>query len=324
MRGAVEATVWCSSSSSRTRRLTAAALCVVAAGLAGCGVGAGEQQHVDLLVTQDFGHVPVDGGEQTIEAPSSDTVMRVLQRAHTVTTRYGGNFVQSIDGISGKGSRQLDWFFYVNGTLADKSATAIKPRRGDSIWWDRHDWHLTADVRAVVGSFPEPFLHGKDGKRFPVRLECADAAQKACDIATAKLSDAGVGVVARARIGTTGGDSSLRVLVGPWPAIRPDFVARKLETGPASSGVFAKLSSDGRTLSLLDARGRVVRTAAPGTGLVAAAENTDVEAAPIWLVTGVDEAGVEQAAAALTEDALNGKFAVAIHDDVPTALPIAP
>ena len=33
-------------------------------------------------------------------------------------------------------------------------------------------------VPAVVGSFPEPFLHGSEGKRFPVRLDCApDAAR---------------------------------------------------------------------------------------------------------------------------------------------------
>lgn len=302
----------------------AVALSVAAASLAGCGVGvgAGEQQHVDLLVSRDFGHVPLRGGERTIEAPSSDTVMRILERTHKVTTRFGGNFVHSIDGLTGSASAQNDWFFYVNGILADKSATTIKPHGGDSIWWDRHSWRLTADVRAVVGSFPEPFLHGQDGKRFPVRLECADAAQDACDIATDKLKAAGVGIVARARIGTTGGDSSLRILVGQWSAIRPDFVARRLEAGPARSGVYGRFSEDGKTLALLDERGRVVRSAAPGTGLVAATQDTVVKAAPIWLVTGVDEAGVEQAAAALTEDALSGKFAVAIHDDLPTALPI--
>ena len=319
--GAGEATVWCSSSGSRPRPLAAAALCVAAVAVAGCGVGAGEQQHVGLLVTQGFGRIPVGGGGQNVEAPSSDTVMRVLERAHKVTTRYGGNFVQSIDGLSGNGSKQVDWFFYVNGILADKSATTIKPHRGDRIWWDRHDWQLTPDVRAVVGSFPEPFLHGANGKRYPVRLECADAAQKACDIATTRLEDAGVGVVARARIGTTGGDKTLRILVGLWPAIRPDFVARRLEAGPARSGVYARISSDGRRLALLDARGNVVRHADAGTGLVAATEDTEVKAAPIWLVTGVDEAGLEQAASALTEDALDGKFAVAIHGDLPTALP---
>ena len=302
----------------------AVALSVTAISVAGCGVGvgAGEKQHVDVLVTRDFGHLPVGGGGQTVEAPASDTVMRLLERTHKVTTRYGGNFVQSIDGLGGSAGRQVDWFFYVNGILAGESATAIKPHRGDRVWWDRHDWRVTADVRAVVGSFPEPFLHGESGKRFPVRLECADGAQTACDTATSRLEEAGVGVVSRARIGTTGGSESVRIVVGPWSALRPDFVARRLEQGPARSGVFAKPSSDGRSLALLDPRGRVVRWAPPGTGLIAATQDTDVKAAPIWLVTGVDNVGLDQAASALTEDALNGKFAVAVHDDLPTALPI--
>ena len=32
----------------------------------------------------------------------SDTVMRVLERSARVSTRYGGGFVQSIDGVEGK------------------------------------------------------------------------------------------------------------------------------------------------------------------------------------------------------------------------------
>ncbi len=91
--------------------------------------------------------------------------MRLLQRnAPKVTTRYGGSFVQSIDGISGGGSGGTsDWFFYVNGIEADKGATSIKVHQGDRIWWDYRDWGVTDDIPAVVGSFPEPFLHGVDG-----------------------------------------------------------------------------------------------------------------------------------------------------------------
>ena len=43
--------------------------------------------------------------------------MRVLERNAEITTRYGGGFVQSIDGVEGELARRrsLDWFFYVNG-----------------------------------------------------------------------------------------------------------------------------------------------------------------------------------------------------------------
>ena len=51
---------------------------------------------------------------------------------------------------------------------------------------DRHDWGATMRVPAVVGSYPEPFVHGAGGKRLPVRIECADSNGPDC----ARVNDA--------------------------------------------------------------------------------------------------------------------------------------
>ena len=58
--------------------------------------------------------------------PGGETVMRMLQRDFEVQTRYGGGFVQSIDGVAGgrQDGRPVDWFYYVNGILADDGAAA--------------------------------------------------------------------------------------------------------------------------------------------------------------------------------------------------------
>ena len=84
--------------------------------------------------------------------------------------------MQSINGLSGgeEGGQPVDWFYYVNGVQATKGAAATDVHPGDQIWWDRHDWSQAEDIPAVVGSFPEPFLNGFGGKRYPVRVECAD------------------------------------------------------------------------------------------------------------------------------------------------------
>ena len=37
-----------------------------------------------------------------------------------MTTRYGGRFLQSIDGIYGSLTGQRDWFFFVNGIEGDR------------------------------------------------------------------------------------------------------------------------------------------------------------------------------------------------------------
>ena len=71
---------------------------------------------------------------------------------------------------------------------------------------------------------------------------------------------------------------------------------------------------------MLDAAGRVTRTLGAGTGLVAATKLPDDR--PTWVVTGTDAAGVESAAAAPSRRAtLEHRFALAVSDDLPVALP---
>jgi hypothetical protein len=303
-------------------RLVALLLTLCALALTACGAGAGSApKEVHLTVTDGFGRETLIE-RRGPEVKGSDTVMRLLQRNAKVTTRYGGGFVQSIDGLEGgrERGRPFDWFYYVNGVLAEKGAAATKVRPGDRIWWDRHDWGGSTDARAVVGSFPEPFLHGMGGKRLTTRMECDEAVEAACDIAGDKLGDLGV-VVARARPLTDGGAENLRVVVGLWPTVEEDRAARMLADGPKSSGVFARFSADGKTIEALDARGRTARTLGPGTGLVAAVRY-DVQA-PTWLVLGTDAAGVKAAAGALDETILAEKYALAISDGLPVPLPVA-
>jgi hypothetical protein len=302
------------------RRPAALGLLVLALG--GCGLGAGGGVgSVTEVVTRDFGRMALPGSPATFDAPGSETAMRALERRFKVTTRYGGGFVESIDGLAGGSAngRPVDWFYYVNGIEAPKGAAGTELHGGDVIWWDHHDWSATQRVPAVVGAYPEPFAHGIDGERLPVRVECASGADADCHTVEDALDKLGV-IAGEAPVGTRSGDQIIRVLVGPWPAIRSDFAARLLDRGPGASGVYARFSGDGRTLTALDPSGNAARTLGPGTGLVAATRDGD--APPVWIVTGTDAAGLAEAAKALTVDALRNKFAVAVRDDLPIGLPV--
>jgi hypothetical protein len=317
------------SSRARRRTLAAATVAVLAMVVAGCGLGAGSSPgQTQLLVTQDFGHRGVAEADQP-KTGGSDTVMRLLQRnVPKVTTRYGGGFVQSIDGTSGgqRGGRPVDWFFYVNGIQADKGATSVRVHSGDRVWWDFHDWGVTDQVPAVVGSFPEPFVHGVDGRRLPTRVECVDPEGDACNAIVDKLIELGL-PAAKGGIGNSFVSDTLRVLVGPWIALRGDSTAALLEKGPATSGVFAKPAADGKSITLLDGQGKATRTVGAGTGLVAATavENRKGGAGgePVWIVTGTDDASIATAASAFDEGALAGRFAIAMLGGKPVGLPEA-
>jgi len=286
----------------------------LAAGAAGCGLGAGPRtsSSVSLTVSRDFGARRL-GAASAPSVPGAETVMRFLQRRFRVQTRFGGGFVQSIDGLAGgqESGRPVDWFFFVNGILSPIGASEAKLHAGDRIWWDRHDWSASGanGSPAVVGSFPAPFTSDLSGKRPPVRLECSADAARACDRVAERLRAIGV-VPARAVLGTGAGEETLRVLVGSWTAIRRDGAARPLEKGPQSSGVYLRPASSGRTLAVLNAAGGVARALGAGTGVVAATRFEKQE--PAWLVTGTDSGGVLAAADALQERTLARRFALVV------------
>lgn len=290
------------------------ALGAAAALLAGCGLGPGKGvPDVSLRVSDGFGARTVRV-TRVGKAPGADTVMRVLERHHDVHTIDGGGFVTSIDGLAGRGpgSAPVAWFYYLNGVEGTVGAAAVRVGAGDRIWWDRHWWGAAMDTPAVVGSFPAP-LAGPAHR--PVAVRCIQAGA-ACAAVTRSLRAAGARTTGRALDAR-----HVRVLVGPWSAIRGAAPAvGRLGGPPAGSGVFVRFRSGGRVLQTLDSRGRVVATGGPGTGLVAAV--VDRPGAPIWVVTGTDAAGVLAAARRLDAPDLTGHFAITA--DASGAHPIPP
>jgi len=304
------------------RPLLACVAVAAAAVLAACGLGPGEERAgagVELRVTRDYGHdLLLSKGDIPIR--ESDTVMRLLDRNAEIETRYGGGFVQSIDGLAGHGKEgAADWFFYVNGIQSEQGAADYELSPGDVVQWDRHGWGTTAQTRAIVGAYPQPLLDGLDGKRFPVRVECDDAEAQVCGDVKRTLRDGGVPATG-ATLGAPGNQNVARIVVAPWASARRLPSARFVELGPKRSGVFARFVDGGGALELLDADGEVVRTERAGAGLLAALRPTDTEL--VWLVTGTDAAGVEAAAAALRPAALRDAFAVAVGGERIVKLPV--
>jgi hypothetical protein len=299
-----------------------AALVLLLALLAGgCGLGSGGSGGpVSVTVSQDFGSERL-APTKNATARDGETVMRLLQGKFTVKTRFGGGFVQEIDGVSGgeENGKKVDWFYYVNGVEASQGANQRKLSPHDRVWWDHHEWDAAQRVPAVVGAFPEPFLSGEQGKKLPIRLVCMGDVGRSCDEVETRLAEAGVKGLARSNLEQSVG-ATLRIIVGDWKHVREDIAARQLESGPGASGVFARPNPAGTSIALLDGSGKTLQTLGAGGGLVAATSYLDQE--PTWLITGTDAVGVAAAAGALTEDQLTDHFALAIKAGRGTGLPI--
>jgi hypothetical protein len=269
--------------------LTHVRSCLLAAALllAGCGVGqTGHQAPAKVTITRDLGAITVR--EADVDVGGGKKLGAVLRG-------------------------QPSGAHWLNGVAAGGATTV---HGGDRVWADT----AAASVRtpAVVGSFPEPFLHGIDGKRLPVRVECADARSAPCRQVSSRLASYEI-PAASGGLQTARADETLRVLVGPWTTIRADPAVSMLERGPGASGVYARIAPDGRSIAVLTADGRVARTLRAGAGLVATTKRPDER--PTWVITGTDAAGVASAARAFEEGTLEHRLALAVSDDLPVPLP---
>jgi hypothetical protein len=310
------------------RRARALLAALLVAGLTpaamGCGLGEGNERAgggASLRVTRDFGHEEL-GSARLDSVREGQTVMRMLRSDFEVTTRFGGRFVQSIDGVEGRGvGGQVDWFYWVNGLEADKGAAEWEVLPGDRIQWDHRDWSATMRIPAIVGAYPEPFASGIEGKRRPVRVECEQVGSPACDAARQRLRDEGVST-SGSSLGAPGTEAVTRLVVARWPRARIVRGAGGLEDGPESSGVFARFSRDGNSLDLLDEHGETARRVerGDGVGLVLALQPRAEEL--VWIVTALDVAGLEAGVRALDERRLRDAFAVAVTGDRVEKLPL--
>jgi hypothetical protein len=134
--------------------------------LAGCGGEDAGSGSASLWVTRDRGATVM----LVRTVPAGLTAMQALDSELEIDTRYGGRFVQSIEGFEGDISKRRDWFWFLNGIEADQSAADYRLRPGDVEWWDLRSWEDVMREPVVVGAFPEPFLHGYGGPPRPAAV----------------------------------------------------------------------------------------------------------------------------------------------------------
>ena len=177
--------------------------------------------------------------------------MRLLAEHATVDTGYGGQFVSGIDGLrstfgSVSSADAADWFYWVDGVMADVGADAWRLRGGETVWWDYHRWAGAMFIPVSLDAFPAPFAG------HPLRVASTDPAGLGAPI-VAWLQSAGLRTASQ----QTPDGSSLSaspprtwavIAATPDAALRLPWLRTILDYGP-SSGVFVKVAG-GRILPL--------------------------------------------------------------------------
>ena len=261
---------------------------------AGCGLGEGEERGgaaVELRVTRDFGHEEL--GTARIENVREDeTVMRMLRSEFDIDTRYGGRFVQTIDGLEGAGAGgQRDWFYWVNGVEGSVGAAEFELSPGDRVQWDWRNWQAT-------------HARARDRRRLPRAVRARARGQ-------APAGAGGVREQQSPRPAVTLGRCSRRPAPLPRRLARrardrDDHQARRraLAGGadrPRRVRARGRAGDDRRVRPLRPRRvarsscstsgGEVARTVRPGDGVGIVLAMRPLEEELVWLATGLDERG---------------------------------
>lgn len=269
---------------------TALAVLVAAAVAVGCerrsesAAPAGGAPSARVVATGGYGaEVLLD--ERVVPGRS---VMDALRAVTPVDTAYGGGFVNAMLGRAADPGVPADWFFYVNGFESAVGARAVDLAAGDIAWWDYRAWRGARSVRGVVGTWPEPFVHGAGAGR---PLVAADAPLAGALRAAGARVDASAASRRpfRVRVGT---DAQLDARDPAWRDIDDDPGTRSLAGGISAGRVVMIPPGGGAPAPVPGARAIAVLVPAgtrPGDGALLA-------------VAGLDRAAARAAASAIAAD----------------------
>lgn len=281
---------------------------------------------VRVLVTTSFGQAVLL--DELIDLDSKTSALEALERVADVQTKYGGGFVHDVNNTRSTlaTNGDCDWFVYINGIQTRTGAAGYTLHPGDVETWDLHSWNFWQSIPSVVGSFPEPFLHGYGGKVRPTVVAYSESFQAEAEALARLLSELGVHEVATTSIDDlTGNDKESSHIILLADMTSP--LVAELNKVWKRLGLFAHFE-DGR-LILLDAKGKTTGEYSVDAGIIQATQsswNTDGVGAcenVVWIVSGTDEAGVRDAVAVLLNDSeeLRSAFALAVTSGQPVRIP---
>lgn len=269
----------------------------IAALLSGCSTVAQEspaegEPSGRIVATANF------GGDLLLErrVPPGQSVLRALRGATPVETSYGGGFVSEMLDRSSDPSRRRDWFYWVDGALADVGARHRDLGEGEEAWWDYRDWGQLTDIWAVVGQWPAPFVSAGS----PDRGVFADEPLRA------ELVAEGVTISSDPR-------APFRVRVGSNEAlVASDPAWERASVDPDGAGLTVAID-DGQIVAL--GPNGEKRSPVPGARALAAAVPSGLESRRgiLMVVAGLDQEAAEAAAETIADrpEALRLRFAVA-------------
>lgn len=277
-------------------------LALLAACLTGCRIGSeplAEPVTIHIVATQDFGKELIFDREAVIERRMS--AQDVL--AEVTDFKTDGSYILEFEGLCG--NDQVYWMYYINGFLSKWFASGYTIQPGDVMVWDFHPWagaHHGAS--AIIGSFPEPLLHGYEGETYPTTVVYGEGFQSQAQAVADGLRELGVtsvSVTDEAGLSQTQKGGNNLVLI----ADRSSEMIADLDSQHVPLGLYAYFEDE--SLWVTNYKFENQQSYGAGSGVIQASQNlwnplgTGSCQMVVFVVSGPDAEGTNRAAQALLD-----------------------
>lgn len=293
----------------------AAAILVVFFLVRGCAFmpwsHSGREVEVRVTVTRDFGSIILK--DERVRLEEGGSAMEALRKAAEVETAYGGGFIKGIDGLRslydaglGRGEK-VDWFFYVNGNLADVGADSYQARGGDWLIFDYHSWEYSMFTPFLAGCLFQALRNGYGGAvpESVVVLHPSGAreeAGKVMEVLREQGLECETGFLEES---WTPREGEYAVVVGTWREVENNNYLREAHSKASRVGLYAYF--EGAEVKIVWPSGDVIRALGGSVGLLEATGPRLGDGRTAFLVCGLDEGGLDAAVEALRTSLVEGE-----------------
>ncbi|MEE8373471.1 MAG: DUF4430 domain-containing protein [Dehalococcoidia bacterium] len=261
---------------------------------------AGTDIGVRVVATGDFGaELLLD---EAVRVSPGTSAMQALKQVADVETRYGGRFVNGINGLRSQFPAKDDWFIYINGISINKGAPDYSLRDGDIVHFDLHDWHFRMFIPAIIGDFPGSLLHGYEGKVRPTVIVYDDGLEQSARDLETSFRELGLTEVSTRSAGELAESDKQRsnlMLIGTMDSVLMSELNRAWDR----LGFFVHFGDS--TMTVFDSKGELTAEYGAGSGVIQATQSPwnpkgiGVCENVVWMISGTDRAGARSAVDAL-------------------------
>ncbi len=287
--------------------------------LIGCSdTDVSQNEKVNMIISKDFGNEEVYSKE--LDFTKDTSVMEVMEENLEIETAHGGGFISSINGlksgfIGSKDKKKLDWFYYINGNLAQVGADDYYLNPEDNIIWDYHDWSNEMYISSIIGAYPNNFTKGYDGNVLETEIRYSKNYEEDSNNLTKFLKEKGLESIEEKALDDKDieNDEINTVVIGNLDEVSNIKYINDIYNDE-KNGLFFNI--DDNVIKALDYNKKASKEYEKGA-VIAAIPKGYGGGCNLWIITGNDEKSIKNAAKILYEnpEKIKGMFSAVVSDN---------